>query len=244
MLRRIPSRGARSVLSPSQKRAHLASQELFRKLSERELDDLVQAVHVKRVAAREELCHKDDPGNQLYVIVEGLLKAQTSSAAGDDVVFSIMGPGEMFGELALFCGGRRTANVVAIQDSLLLLIDRRELFPFLRRHPDAAIKLLEVLALRVQNLTTRMEDTTFLNLPPRLGKRLLELAGRYGKRTPAGLRIEMKINQTELGDLVATTRESINKQFRAWSEEGVAAMSGGFVTILDEEALRRIVEGG
>ena len=244
MLRRIPSRGARSVLSPSQKRAHLASQELFRKLSERELDDLVQAVHVKRVAAREELCHKDDPGNQLYVIVEGLLKAQTSSAAGDDVVFSIMGPGEMFGELALFCGGRRTANVVAIQDSLLLLIDRRELFPFLRRHPDAAIKLLEVLALRVQNLTTRMEDTTFLNLPPRLGKRLLELAGRYGKRTPAGLRIEMKINQTELGDLVATTRESINKQFRAWSEEGVAAMSGGFVTILDEEALRRIVEEG
>jgi CRP-like cAMP-binding protein len=232
------------VLSPSQKRAHLSNQELFRKLSDRELDDLVQAVHVKRVAPREELCHKDDLGNQLYVIVEGLLKAQTSSAAGDDVVFSIMGPGEMFGELALFCGGKRTATVVAIQDSLLLLIDRRELFPFLRRHPDAAIKLLEVLALRVQNLTTRMEDTTFLNLPPRLGKRLLELAERYGKRTSEGLRIEMKINQSELGDLVSTTRESINKQFRAWSEEGVAAMSGGYVTILDEEALRRIVEEG
>jgi CRP-like cAMP-binding protein len=232
------------VLSPSQKRALLSSQELFRKLSERELDDLVQAVHVKRVAARQELCHKDDPGNQLYVIGEGLLKAQTTSAAGDDVVFSIMGPGEMFGELALFCGGRRTATVVAIQDSLLLLIDRRELFPFLRRHPDAAIKLLEVLALRVQNLTTRMEDSTFLNLPPRLGKRLLELAERYGKRTPEGLRIELKLNQTELGDLVSTTRESINKQLRAWSEEGVATMSGGLVTILDEEAMRRIVEEG
>lgn len=232
------------MLSPSQKRAYLSNQELFRKLSERELDDLVRAVHVKRVAAREELCHKEDPGNQLYVIVEGLLKAQTSSAAGDDVVFSIMGPGEMFGELALFCGGRRTATVVAIQDSLLLLIDRRELFPFLRRHPDAAIKLLEVLALRVQNLTTRMEDSTFLNLPPRLAKRLFELAERYGRRTPEGVRIEIKINQAELGDLVSTTRESINKQFRAWSEEGVATMSGGFVTILDEEALRRIVGEG
>ena len=232
------------MLSPSQKRALLSNQELFRKLSERELDDLVQAVHVKRVAAREELCHKDEPGNQLYVIVEGLLKAQTTSAAGDDVVFSIMGPGEMFGELALFCGGRRTATVVAIQSSVLLLIDRRELFPFLRRHPDAAIKLLEVLALRVQNLTTRMEDSTFLNLPPRLAKRLLELAERYGKRGPEGLRIELKLNQTELGDLVSTTRESINKQFRAWSEEGVATMSGGFVTIVDEDAMRRIVEEG
>ena len=232
------------MLSPSQKRGLLSSQELFRKLSERELDDLVQAVHPKRVGAREELCHKDDPGNQIYVIVEGLLKAQTTSAAGDDMVFSIMGPGEMFGELALFCGGKRTATVVAIQDSLLLLIDRRELFPFLRRHPDAAIKLLEVLALRVQSLTTRMEDTTFLNLPPRLGKCLLGLAERYGKRTPEGLRIELKLSQSELGDLVSTTRESINKQLRAWSEEGVATMSGGFVTILDEDAMRRVVEEG
>ena len=230
------------MLSPSQKRTLLSGQELFRKLSDRELDDLVQAVHVKRVAAREELCHKDDPGNQLYVIVEGLLKAQTTSAAGDDVVFSIMGPGEMFGELALFCGGRRTATVVGIQDAMLLLIDRRELFPFLRRNPDAAIKLLEVLALRVQKLSAMMEDTQFLNLPQRLGKRLLELAERYGKPTPEGIRIEMKINQTELGDLVATTRESINKQLRAWSEERVVSMTGGFITIHDRDALRKITE--
>ena len=230
------------MLSPSQKRALLASQELFARLTDRELDDLVQAVHVKEVTARDELCHKDDPGNQLFVIVQGMLKAQASSATGDDVVFSIMGPGEMFGELALFCGGRRTANVVAIENSQLMSIDRRDLFPFLRRHPDAAIKLLEVLALRVQHLTSVMEDTTFLNLPQRLGKRLLDLASRYGKRTEDGVRIEMKINQSELGDLVATTRESINKQFRAWSEEGVASMSGGFVTILDAEKLQEIVD--
>jgi CRP-like cAMP-binding protein len=230
------------LLSPSQKRALLVSQELFARLTDRELDDLVQAVHVKQVTAREELCHKDDPGNQLFVIVQGMLKAQATSPTGDDVVFSIMGPGEMFGELALFCGGRRTANVVAIENSQLMSIDRRDLFPFLRRHPDAAIKLLEVLALRVQHLTSVMEDTTFLNLPQRLAKRLLDLARRYGKRTEDGVRIEMKINQSELGDLVATTRESINKQFRAWSEEGVASMSGGFVTILDVEKLQEIVD--
>ena len=68
------------------------------------------------------------------------------------------------------------------------------------------------------------------------------LAEKYGKRTEYGVRIEMKVNQSELGDLVATTRESINKQFRAWSEEGVASMSGGFVTIHDEHQLRDIVE--
>jgi CRP/FNR family cyclic AMP-dependent transcriptional regulator len=229
------------VLSPSQKRSLLAGQELFQKLSDRELDDLVRSVHAKHVAAREELCHKDDPGNQLFLIVEGKLKAHATSIAGQDVVFSIMGPGEMFGEMAIFCGGRRTANVIAIEDCELLVIDRRELFPFLRRHPDAAIKLLEVLALRVQHLTKIVEDLS-RNLPQRLAKRLLDLATRYGKPTPEGLRIEMKTNQSELGELVSTTRESINKQFRAWNEERVVSMSGGFVTILDEERLRDIAE--
>lgn len=230
------------VLSPKEKRALLAGHELFKKLSDREIDDLVLAVHVKRIEARDELCHKGDPGNQLYLIARGLLKAQTTSPSGDDVVFSIMGPGEMFGEVALFIGGKRTATVVAIQDSEVLLIDRRELFPFLRRHPDAALKLLEVLATRLQNISTMVEDTTFLNLPQRLGKRLLDLAERYGRRTPEGLRIEMKINQTDLGDLVATTRESINKQLKSWAEEGIASMGGGFVTIRDEAALREIAE--
>jgi len=230
------------VLSPSQKRELLARQDLFRKLSDRELDDLVRAVQLRRVAARETLFHKGDPGNQLFLIVDGVLKAQTTSASGDDIVFSIMGPGEMFGELALMRGGKRTASVIAIRDCALIVIDRRELFPFLRRNPDAALKLLEVLAARVERLTARVEDKTFLNLPQRLAKSLLELAERWGKKTPEGLRIEQRFGQAELGDLVATTRESINKQMKGWEKEGVAIMRGGYVTILDEKALQLISE--
>ena len=230
------------VLSPRQKRELLARQDLFRKLSERELDDLVLAVQLRRVEARETIFLKGDPGNQLYLIVDGVLKAQTTSASGDDIVFSIMGPGEMFGELALLRGGKRTASVLAIRDSALIMIDRRELFPFLRRNPDAALKVLEVLAARVERLTAKVEDKSFLNLPQRLGKCLFELAERWGRKTPEGLAIEQHFSQAELGDLVATTRESINKQMKSWEKESVARMSGGFITILDENALRRIAE--
>jgi CRP-like cAMP-binding protein len=230
------------VLSPSQKRELLARQELFRKLSERELDDLVLAVQLRRVAAKEELCHKGDPGNQLYLIVEGVVKAQTTSRSGDDIVFSIMGPGEMFGELALLRGGKRTASIIAIRDSQLIVIDRRDLFPFLRRHPDAALKLLEVLAARVENLSAKVEDKTFLNLPQRLAKCLFELSARWGRKAPDGVHIEQRLSQSELGDLVATSRESINKQMKGWEKEGVAAMRDGHVVILDVRALQRISE--
>jgi CRP-like cAMP-binding protein len=230
------------VLSPSQKRELLARQDLFRKLTDRELDDLVQAVQLRRVSAKEELCHKGDAGNQLYLIVDGVLKAQTTSRGGDDIVFSMMGPGEMFGELALLRGGKRTATVVAIRDSQLIVIDRRELFPFLRRHPDAALKLLEVLAARVERLSAKVEDKTFLNLPQRLAKCLFELAARWGRRAADGLHIEQRLSQSELGDLVGTTRESINKQMKAWQKEGVAAMRNGHIVVVDEKALKGISE--
>jgi len=230
------------VLSPNQKRELLGKQDLFRKLSEQELADLVQAVQLREVKARDVLCRKGDAGNQLYLIVDGVLKAQTTSAAGDDIVFSIMGPGEMFGELALLRGGKRTATVIAMRDSELIVIDRRELFPFLRRHPDAALKLLEVLAARVERLSAKVEDKTFLNLPQRLAKCLFDLSARWGRRAADGLHIEQRFSQTELGDIVATTRESINKQMKSWKAERVAAMKDGHIVILDEKKLRQIAE--
>jgi CRP-like cAMP-binding protein len=182
------------------------------------------------------------PVSVRLVVKDGVLKAQTTSASGDDIVFSIMGPGEMFGELALLRGGKRTASVIAIRDCALIVIDRRELFPFLRRNPDAALKLLEVLAARVERLTAKVEDKTFLNLPQRLAKCLFELAERWGQKGPEGLRIEQRFSQAELGDLVATTRESINKQMKSWEKDGIARMSGGYVTLLDEKQLQRISE--
>jgi CRP-like cAMP-binding protein len=232
------------ILSSSQKRELLSRQDLFRRLSERELDDLARGIQFRRVAARDTLCRRGDPGNQLFLIVEGLLKAQATSPGGDDIVFSIMGAGEMFGELALLVGGQRTADVIAIRDSGLLVIDRRDLFPFMRRNPDAALKLLEVLAARVERLTAKVEDKSFLNLPQRLGKCLFELAERWGRKTAEGIAIEQRFSQAELGDLVATTRESVNKQMKSWEKEGITRMSSGFITILDEKSLRGIAERG
>jgi CRP-like cAMP-binding protein len=217
--------------SARQRRELLAKGSLFSKLDGRELDALVQVSRIQKLRAREELCHKGDPGSQVYLIAKGRLKATTSSAEGDDVVFSIMAPGEVCGELALLSGGRRTATITAIDESEVIVLDRREFLPFLKTHPEAAIKLLEVLAERQLRLSELVEDTTFLNLPARLAKKLVSLAQAYGIETSDGIRIDLKLSQSEIGDLVATTRESINKQMKAWSEEGMVTMKSGIVTV-------------
>ena len=215
---------------------------MFARLDPQELDALFAVSHARTLAAGAELFHKGDRGMQIFVILRGRLKVVTTSAAGDDIVFGIMDPGEVFGELALLAdtGGVRTATVVAMDDCELLVLDRREFVPFLRAHPDAAIKLLETLAERLRRISEFVEDTMFLNLPSRLAKKLLALADAYGKESPEGLWIDLEVSQEELGDFVGTTRESINKQMRAWTDQGTIRVDHGFVVILRMEALEEL----
>jgi CRP-like cAMP-binding protein len=153
-----------------------------------------------------------------------------------------MDPGEVFGELALLAdtGGVRTATVVALDECELLVLDRREFVPFLRAHPDAAIRLLETLAERLRRISEFVEDTLFLNLPSRLAKKLVALADAYGKESPEGLWIDLEVSQEELGDFVGTTRESINKQMKLWRDEGLARMEQGRITILNPRRIQAL----
>ena len=225
------------------RREQLRQGGLFQKLDDPALDALVDASRTQALKRKQELFHKGDQGSQIYLILNGRLKVSTTSPDGDDVVFNIMGPGEVVGELALLVSGERTGTVEAIDDSELLVLDRRDFLPLMKRHPEAAITLLETLAERVVRISQLFEDTHFLNLPIRLAKMLEVLCSRFGVDTNQGVRIDLPLSQTELGDLVATTRESINKQIKAWREAGIAHMEGGYVTVLDRDRLADIADG-
>ncbi len=213
------------------RREFLAKVPLFEKLDAGELGSLIDVARIRHLDAREELFHKGDAGCQVFVVVSGRLKVTATSADGEDVVFAIMNPQEVVGELALLGGGERTATVTAIEPCELLALDRRDFFPFLRKHPDAAIKLLEVLTNRLRRVSQLVEDTQFLNLPSRLAKRLLNLSQAYGRKTADGIRIDLRLSQQELGEMIGTTRESINKQMRSWVSQGVVGTDRGYITI-------------
>jgi CRP-like cAMP-binding protein len=227
-------------LSADQKRELLASVPLFQGLGSKELDALIPVARTVSLTKREELFHKGDEGAQVYVVIRGKLKVLTTSEDGDDVVFSILGPGEVFGEIALLGGTPRTATVTAIDPCELLIIDRRDFLSVLRSHPDVAINLLDVLAQRMKRVSELVEDTLFLNLPLRLAKKLVSLSKAYGQPHEQGLRLDLNLSQEEWGDLVGTTRESINKQLRAWTEEGLIAVDRGYIVICDRRELEKL----
>ena len=227
-------------MSVGEKRKLLATVSFFADLDERTLEALVPACRSASFAAKEEICHKGDPGSELYVVVSGSVKALTTSAEGDDVVFNIMGAGEVFGEIAVLGQTERTATVVAIEPCELLVLDRRDLLAFLRRNPEVGIRLLALMADRVRRLSEQFEDVQFLNLPFRLAKQLNSLTKSYGKEEGTGIRIDLKLSQAEWGDLVGATRESINKQLRVWTEEGLIRLDGGYVVIEKRQELERL----
>ena len=223
------------------RRELLARVPVLADLAPRELDALAKAAHTRRLAAREVLFHKGDAGGQVYVVVRGRLRIYAQSADGTDVVFGIMDPGEVCGEMALLAGGTRTATAVAIEPSELLGLDRRDFLALLRSRPQLSVRLLQVLAERLRRISEFVEDTVFLDLPTRLAKKLLALANSYGKPLAGGgVRIDVKLSQQELGTMVGTTRESVNKQLRAWRAQGIVSSEGGFLVIRRRPELERL----
>ena len=167
--------------SVSDGREFLARHDLLGHLTPEELDRLLAPARVERLDEGQVLFRKGDPGDRLYVVLSGRISIGTTSEAGKEVVFNVLGRGEVFGEIALLDGKARTADATAMAESHLLVLDRADFMPFLERHPEVAARLIAVLCERVRWISESYEDALFLELPARLAKRLLVLAQSHGE---------------------------------------------------------------
>ena len=232
--------GSVVAVGPAEKRRLLSGASIFSTLSDREVDTLVSAARLVTYAARKEIFHKGDRGTQLFLVAEGRLKALTTSAEGSDVVFNIMGPGDVIGEIAIFGATERTLSVRSLEKCQLLVLDRRDLMPLVRSRPELALDLLAMLAERLRDMGEKFEEAKFLNLPFRLARRFEAAARAYGETVDGEVRIDLKLSQEEWGELAGATREAVNKQLRSWSDEGLVRREGGYVILCRPEEMSRL----
>lgn len=204
---------------------------LFCSLAEQELEDLARLASFKRIEARQVICRKGSRGDEMFAIVRGRIKVGVSSGEGKEAIFNILGEGDFFGEISLFDGLGRSASVTAVEPCEILEIRRDSFLGFLEQQPKIAIKLLAVLCQRLRATDDLLEDIHFLNLPARLAKALTALAERHGKTVPEGVAIDLRFSQEELGHLVCASRESVNKQLKAWESQGALGFLQGQIVI-------------
>ena len=221
----------------------LAEHFLLKHLPPEDLKRLETFAKTRKFKAREPVFMKGDPASGMMAVVKGRIRISSYSADGREVVLNVINPGEVFGEIALIDGGERTADAVAMEDTELTVLERRDFLPFLERNPELCIKLLKVMCQRLRRTSEQLEDFSFLDLRTRLAKRLLELADSHGEEDgKGGIRIALGLSQRVLGAMMGTSREAVNKQLRAWEEEGLIALRRGSVTLLDAEQLELIVD--
>ena len=218
----------------------LAAHPLFGQLGAEERDRLVTFMRLARFAPRTALFRKGDPGSNMMVVLRGQIKVCTHSEEGKELVFNIINPGEVFGEIALLDGADRTADAVTLDDTELLVLERRDFVPFLSKHPEACLRLLSVLCQRLRQTSELLEEALFLEGPSRLAKRLVHLAETFGKPTTHGTRIDIRLSQQQLGNLVGMSRESMNKQLGQWRRAGLIRLEDGYITVPDLDALREL----
>ena len=181
---------------------------------------------------------KGDPGTTLMAVLTGSVRISVPAGDGHEAVLNIIKPGQVFGEVALLDGRARTADAVAMTDCKLMVIDRRDFVPFLRREPDVRLKLIETLCARIRRTSAQVEAVMSLSLPARLAKALLELSGGV---EASATRHKVRITQLELGNVVGTSRESTNKQLRAWEERAWVQLERGGIAVIDAAALMKLV---
>jgi len=220
----------------------LASSELFGGLDLRDRQRIVQLCSRRRIAARQVVFHQGDPGREMFVVVAGRLKISVTSAEGKELSFFILDAGSIFGELALLDGERRSATVTAITPCELLVLNVGDFKRLLRENQLIGLRMLSILAGRVRATTALYESSVFIEIPGRLAGRLLELAAEYGIASDAdgSVLIDLKLSQYELGTLINASRESVNKQLKTWQGQGIIAISGGRIKLLEPGLLEAL----
>ena len=193
----------------------------------------------RAVAKGEIIFQEGEPGDRLYVILEGKVKLGRSSNDGRESLLAILGPGEMFGELSLFDPGPRTSTAAALTDAVILALSNEQLRPWLAGRPEVAAALLQALARRLRRTNEAMADLVFSDVPGRVAKALMDLGEKFGEITSEGLMVTHDMTQEELAQLVGASRETVNKALADFAQRGWIRLESRQVMILDVERLGR-----
>jgi CRP/FNR family transcriptional regulator len=192
-----------------------------------------------KLSRGEHLFMEGDDGDAMYVVLDGKMKLTRAAADGRENLLSVIGPGEMFGELSLFDPRPRTSSASAVTDALLASLKHEDLMPWVRERPEVSLHMLRALARRLRRAQDVTADLVFTDVPGRVAKNLLDLADRFGRQEPDGLHVHHDLTQEELAQLVGASRETVNKALADFAARGWLQISARSVLILDAERLRK-----
>ncbi|MCY1355379.1 global nitrogen regulator NtcA [compost metagenome] len=226
-------------LSPAHQAA-LLSNPWFGGLPEPIRQAMLAHGHASRLTVGHALFLRGDPADGIYAVLEGCIRLSGVSDEGHETVLSLHEPGSWFGETSVLDTLPRTHDAFAHTAARVLRVPAASLEALLAAHPALGISLLRLECTRLRAALAALEAFSQRTLEQRFAGRLLALASAYGANTPQGIRIELRLPQELLAQLVGTTRQRINQVLKAWEVAGLVAQRYGRIAVLDPAGLERL----
>jgi CRP/FNR family cyclic AMP-dependent transcriptional regulator len=181
------------------------------------------------------LFSENDAGDALYIVGQGAVEISVLSEDGRKLGLEIMRRGSVFGEIALFDPGPRTATATTIEACTLYIVRNVDLLKAMRDTPELSLELLRLAGSRMRWMNMQLHEYVFLALPARLARKLLHLTSETADATKA-----FALSQSDLADFTGATREAVSRTLAVWKHRGIVETGRGKLTVLDREALRQV----
>jgi len=208
----------------------------FSGLAPADLESIKALVFEKTADRSQTVVLEGEPATNLYFVASGAVRVFRTSAEGKEQILSIVRPGESFNDVAIFDSGPNAASAQPMGPVLLYGIRRDDMEAILRAHPRTSFNVIRVLARRVRDLVSLVENLSFRHVIGRVAKILSEQAGGETERGP-------RLTQQEMAAMAGTAREVVGRSLKALEEQGAIKLDRHRIIITDKEALRRIMEG-
>ncbi len=206
----------------------------FSGLSSAEFDSLRRLIFEKTVERGEVILLEGEPAEALFFVASGAVKVFKTSVEGKEQILNIVRPGESFNDVPVFDDGPNPTSAQAMGPVVLYGVRKGELRAFLQEHPAVVLNVIKVLAERVRQLMSLVEDLSFRHVIGRVARILLEYAGDGTGPRP-------RLTQQEMAAMAGTAREVVARSLKALEGEGAIRLDRHRIVITDKEALREMV---
>lgn len=222
--------------------AVLGKTPLLATLSQPELQTLAARTVRKLFSAGELIFSEGEPCNGLHIIARGKVRIFKTSMSGREQVLALNGPGESVAELPVFDGGPFPASAVAVDDTEMAFISRRDFQAYCMEHPEVSLKVLSVVGSRLRRLVGIIEELSFTTIRERLISALVKLAQSEGTRTARGIEFQLPSTHQELANQLGTVRELISRNLMRLQAEGLLEVDARHIVVKDLKALSALLE--
>jgi CRP/FNR family transcriptional regulator, cyclic AMP receptor protein len=215
--------------------------QLFCSFSDEELQDVASKATIKKFGKQQTVLNEEDSNFFMYMILKGKVKVVQMTEDGKEVILAVHRAGESFGEVSLIDGKTVQAGVVAMEESVIAYISKKEYVSLIQSHKKLLDNLLNILCSRLRESWDKIQLLSFTNASQRVKMLLHLLSDEYGKKTSEGVSVDIRLTHQDIANMIGISRETVTRIMDQWHKDGEISMVDKKRILLKSEFMRKDV---